>query len=71
MHISFSDLIFWQVGGSTAKIGDPSGKNSDREALSKQHVDENILGIKTNIATIFANHEKLFWNDTDAPKPIR
>lgn len=70
MHISVIH-IFWQVGGATAIIGDPSGKNSDREALSKQHIDENILGIQRNIATIFENHEKCFWKDKDPLKPIR
>ncbi|KAJ8956733.1 hypothetical protein NQ318_014089 [Aromia moschata] len=45
------NLLHWQrgghqtialIGGATAKIGDPSGRSTEREELSKHFVDDNI-----------------------------
>lgn len=64
-------IFLQQIGGATAKIGDPSGRSTDRIALSKQHIDENVAGLHKNITTIFENHEKYFWEDTDQLKPLK
>ncbi|XP_044137017.1 tyrosine--tRNA ligase, mitochondrial [Bufo gargarizans] len=47
------------VGGATAQIGDPSGRNQEREPLSPERVEENVLGIRDSLHRIFANHEAL------------
>ncbi|XP_045477106.1 tyrosine--tRNA ligase, mitochondrial [Harmonia axyridis] len=69
-----NNLIHWQrgghrvialVGGATAKIGDPSGRTTDRDPLATKFVDDNVKGIYRNIKTIFDNHEKLFWNENE------
>lgn len=63
-------LIHWQraghfpialLGGATAQIGDPSGKTKDRDEAALYILEENTDGIKRNIQTVFANHEKYFW----------
>ncbi|XP_018568451.1 tyrosine--tRNA ligase, mitochondrial [Anoplophora glabripennis] len=69
-----NNLLHWQrsghqcialIGGATAKIGDPSGKNTEREVLSKSFIDDNVRGICENIRTVFSNHKKYIWNDED------
>jgi tyrosyl-tRNA synthetase len=37
------------VGGGTGLIGDPSGKNQERSLLTKEQVEENLLGIKDQL----------------------
>ncbi len=37
------------VGGGTAMIGDPSGRSSERLLLSRSTVEENIVGIQTQL----------------------
>jgi len=51
------------LGGATARIGDPSGKNSEREELGDAVIDNNLLGIRENIERVFRNHEQLFWSE--------
>lgn len=38
------------VGGSTTKIGDPSGKDETRKMLSDEDIDRNIEGIKRSLS---------------------
>ncbi|CAH1180052.1 unnamed protein product [Phaedon cochleariae] len=74
------NLLHWQrgghhtialVGGATAKIGDPSGRKTERQAMSKVFVDDNVSGIRKNIETVFSNHQKFLWKDADTLKPVR
>ncbi|CAH0564055.1 unnamed protein product [Brassicogethes aeneus] len=74
------NLIHWQrgghntialVGGATAKIGDPSGRTSEREEMLFRIIDENVDGIYRDIKTVFDNHEKYIWQDKDKLKPVR
>ena len=51
------------LGGATARIGDPSGKNSDREELGDDVIDKNLVGIRENVERVFRNHDKLFWSE--------
>ncbi|KAM4037907.1 tyrosine--tRNA ligase, mitochondrial [Anomaloglossus baeobatrachus] len=44
------------VGGATALIGDPSGRQQEREALSPERVAENVRGIRDSLHRIFSNH---------------
>ncbi|MEH7117770.1 tyrosine--tRNA ligase [Neobacillus vireti] len=41
------------VGGATGLIGDPSGKSEERKLLTLETVQENVEGIKKQLATIF------------------
>ncbi len=38
------------VGGATGLIGDPSGKTADREFLSNEDVERNLVGIRENLS---------------------
>ena len=38
------------VGGGTGMIGDPSGKIQERRLLSREKIEENLLGIKSQLA---------------------
>jgi tyrosyl-tRNA synthetase len=38
------------VGGGTGMIGDPSGKSQERVLLSAQHIEENVAGIRGQLA---------------------
>ncbi|KAB0794056.1 hypothetical protein PPYR_13676 [Photinus pyralis] len=71
------NLLHWQrgghnaiavIGGATAKIGDPSGRNAERDKLSTQLIDLNIRGLNQNIEQIFDNHKKYFWSDKFLPE---
>ena len=41
------------VGGATGLIGDPSGKSEERKLLTLETVQENVEGIKKQLASIF------------------
>lgn len=65
-------LMHWQragqkpialIGGATAQIGDPSGKNTERPILPESDVSRNAEEITRMIKNIFENHEKYFSND--------
>ena len=38
------------VGGATGMIGDPSGKSNERNLLSKEELDKNIIGIHNQLS---------------------
>src|SRR5213594_2759859 len=38
------------VGGGTGMIGDPSGKSQERTLLSSEQIEENIAGIRRQLA---------------------
>ncbi|KAK9883730.1 hypothetical protein WA026_001918 [Henosepilachna vigintioctopunctata] len=68
------NLIHWQrgghqaialVGGATGKIGDPSGKATERDPLSIKSLDANVKGISKNIETIFENHKRYIWKKNE------
>ena len=47
------------VGGATAKIGDPSGKTSERPLLNDEILNQNVAGITENLERVFFNHQKI------------
>src|SRR5689334_5216072 len=51
------------VGGGTGLIGDPSGKTSERQLLTLERVEENVQGIRAQLAR-FLDFER-------APNPAR
>ncbi|XP_050298302.1 tyrosine--tRNA ligase, mitochondrial [Anthonomus grandis grandis] len=74
------NLIHWQrgghqpialVGGATGKIGDPSGRSTERDEMKRAIIDENVKGIRKNIETVFENHQKYLWKERDSLKPVR
>ncbi|MBF8246749.1 MAG: tyrosine--tRNA ligase [Rickettsia sp.] len=38
------------IGGGTTKIGDPSGKDSERKEISSEEIEKNIQGIKKSLS---------------------
>lgn len=59
------------MGGATAKIGDPSGRKTERDALQTNTIDDNIAGLYKNIETIFNNHEKFLWKSQEPLQPVK
>jgi len=57
------------LGGATARIGDPSGKNSDREMLGDDEINKNISGIRENLQRVVDNHNKYFWSSSRGSLP--
>lgn len=56
------------VGGATGMIGDPSGKNSERQLLDAATIEKNLVGIQKNIETVLANQttaKPIFLNNAD------
>ena len=51
------------VGGGTGMIGDPSGKSQERNLLSSEQVDENLVGIRAQL--------ERFLDFTAAPNAAR
>jgi len=51
---------FVQIGSATSRIGDPSGRTTERAPLGVEAVEHNRLCIQENIQRIFTNHEQLF-----------
>lgn len=45
------------VGGATGMIGDPSGKNQERNLLDEKTIEENLAGIKKNLDQILSQKE--------------
>ncbi|KAI5651747.1 tRNA synthetases class I (W and y) domain-containing protein [Phthorimaea operculella] len=74
------NLLHWQrgghspialLGGATGHIGDPSGRSTDRVALQKDVIQENISCIKKNLETVFENHQKYLWSEKSQLKPLK
>jgi tyrosyl-tRNA synthetase len=40
------------IGGGTGMIGDPSGKSQERVLLSPGQIDENVIGIRTQVSRL-------------------
>jgi len=55
------------VGGGTAMIGDPSGKTDMRSMLSREDIEENIVGIKKQMEKFidFSDDKALLLNNAD------
>nr|XP_022317633.1 tyrosine--tRNA ligase, mitochondrial-like [Crassostrea virginica]XP_022317634.1 tyrosine--tRNA ligase, mitochondrial-like [Crassostrea virginica] len=57
------------VGGTTARIGDPSGRKKDRVPLSEEVVNKNVASITESLERIFSNHQKFFWKKQNKELP--
>ncbi|ELT97168.1 hypothetical protein CAPTEDRAFT_18730 [Capitella teleta] len=49
------------LGSATAQIGDPSGKNKERDAMDKSTINANVESISKSLDAIFRNHAEHFW----------
>lgn len=47
------------AGGATGSIGDPSGKKSERQLLTKEQIDHNIASVKEQLAKLLEFDESL------------
>lgn len=59
------------IGGATGKIGDPSGRNSERNLLENDVIDHNLECIRDQILKIFENHREYFWNRQKRKEPLK
>ncbi|XP_045212401.2 tyrosine--tRNA ligase, mitochondrial-like [Mercenaria mercenaria] len=59
------------VGGATAHIGDPSGKTKDRDEISAESIEQNIIGLTENLERIFTNHAVYLWKDQRDLKDVK
>lgn len=59
------------VGGATGRIGDPSGKSTERNALDANELNHNLKCIKKQLHKIFENHEKYLWNQSYKLKEVK
>lgn len=50
------------VGGATARLGDPSGRTKEREALEPERVRSNARALRQGLESMVANHQQLFAN---------
>ncbi|XP_029811375.1 tyrosine--tRNA ligase, mitochondrial [Suricata suricatta] len=48
------------VGGATARLGDPSGRTKEREALDAERVRSNARALRQGLEALGANHQELF-----------
>lgn len=55
------------VGGGTGLVGDPSGKTEMRQLLTEETIEENMLGIKKQLARFldFSDQKALMLNNAD------
>ncbi|XP_070266564.1 tyrosine--tRNA ligase, mitochondrial [Myotis yumanensis] len=50
------------VGGATARLGDPSGRTKEREALDAERVGSNARALRRGLEALAAHHQQLFSN---------
>ncbi|XP_066174865.1 tyrosine--tRNA ligase, mitochondrial [Sylvia atricapilla] len=49
------------VGGATARLGDPSGRERAREPLPAGRVRAHARALRAGLERLFGNHRELFW----------
>jgi tyrosyl-tRNA synthetase len=63
------------VGGGTGMIGDPSGKTEERQLLSKEQIEYNVEGIRTQLSRFLdfesKNNPAMLINNADWLVPAR
>ncbi|NXP09401.1 SYYM protein, partial [Thinocorus orbignyianus] len=59
------------VGGATARLGDPSGRERAREAPSAERVREQARGLWAGLERLFGNHRELFWGRQSCQARLR
>lgn len=49
------------IGGATGRVGDPSGRSTERLEITEETIKHNLARIKKQIGSIFDNHAKYLW----------
>jgi len=49
------------LGGGTGRIGDPSGKSTERPVIADEELRQNVQGLHADLTRVFENHQKYFW----------
>ncbi|XP_069716408.1 tyrosine--tRNA ligase, mitochondrial [Phaenicophaeus curvirostris] len=49
------------VGGATARLGDPSGRERAREPVPAERVRARARGLRAGLGRLFENHRELLW----------
>ena len=44
-----------QLGGATGLVGDPSGRNKERDEFPQGTLEGNMSGLRENLQRVFAN----------------
>ncbi|GAB1609793.1 tyrosine--tRNA ligase, mitochondrial-like [Argonauta hians] len=57
------------VGSCTARIGDPSGRKTDRVPMTDEEIVANTSSIKDSVRRIFDNHRNFLWRQPNKPLP--
>lgn len=64
----------WQavllVGGATSLVGDPGGKNEERELKAKAEIDRNVTGVAEQVKQLFAGENFELVNNYDWDKNL-
>lgn len=58
------------VGGATSLIGDPGGKESERELKSRDEINQNVDKIKTQVSQLFTGKDFTLVNNYDWFKDV-
>jgi tyrosyl-tRNA synthetase len=60
------------VGGGTTLVGDPSGKTEMRRLMSREEIDQNAVGIKSQLSRFidFTNDRAIMVNNADWLVPL-
>jgi tyrosyl-tRNA synthetase len=53
------------VGGATSLVGDPGGKDSERELKGKEEIEHNVSAIKSQIEKLFSSLPVTYVNNID------
>ena len=69
-HIIFIIFLYLQLGGATAQIGDPSGRNTERSPMEISVIENNVQRLHESIKQIFTNHEKFLWKHEKRLKTV-
>lgn len=53
------------VGGATSLIGDPGGKDQERELKTKEEIERNVAGVRAQVERLFAGEQFVIVNNYD------
>jgi len=58
------------VGGATSLIGDPGGKDDERQLKSREEIVQNVAGIRAQVERLFSGKEYIPVDNYDWFKDI-
>ncbi|XP_055609488.1 tyrosine--tRNA ligase, mitochondrial [Uranotaenia lowii] len=59
------------LGGATGQIGDPSGRQTERQAMLLEAMRHNLNCIEAQIKRIFENHRQCLWENRGQSSPLK